>query len=74
MKAKSAHPSMIPPMMERLGSTVLLDPVPSSKDEMTTGSLSVALGSSLQHELASSADVLTLSCDLSPPVCSQPVV
>ena len=39
VKAKSAHPSMIAPMMESLGSTVLLDPVPSSKDETTTGSL-----------------------------------
>ena len=39
VKAKSAHPSMIAPMMERLGSTVLLDPVPSRKDETTTGSL-----------------------------------
>ena len=39
VKAKSAHPSMIPPMIERLGSTVLLDPAPSSKDETTTGSL-----------------------------------
>ena len=39
VKAKSAHPSMIAPMMERLGSTVLLDPAPSSKDETTTGSL-----------------------------------
>ena len=39
VKAKSAHPSMIPLMIERLGLTVLLDPVPSSKDETTTGSL-----------------------------------
>ena len=39
VKAKSAHPSMIPPMMEKLGSTVLLDPVPSNKDETTTCSL-----------------------------------
>ena len=39
VKAKPAHPSMIAPMMERLGSTVLLDPAPSSKDESTTGSL-----------------------------------
>ena len=39
VKAKSAHPSMIAPMMEILGSTVLLDPAPSSKDATTTGSL-----------------------------------
>ena len=39
VKAKPAHSSMIAPMMERLGSIVLLDPVPSSKDETTTGSL-----------------------------------
>ena len=39
VKAKSAHPSMIAPTMERLGSTVLFDPAPSSKDETTTGSL-----------------------------------
>ena len=39
MKAKSAHPSMIPPMIERLGSIVLLDPAHSSKDETTTSSL-----------------------------------
>ena len=39
VKAKSAHPSMIAPMTERLGSTVLLDPAPSSKDDTTTGSL-----------------------------------
>ena len=38
MKAKSAHPSMIPPMIERLGSIVLLDPAHSSKDETTTSS------------------------------------
>ena len=39
VKAKSAHPSMIAPMMDSLGSTVLLDPAPSSKDETTTSSL-----------------------------------
>ena len=39
MKAKPAHSSMIAPMMDRLGSTVLLDSAPSSKDEKTTGSL-----------------------------------
>ena len=31
VKAKLAHPSMIAPMMESLGSIVLLDPAPSSK-------------------------------------------
>ena len=39
VKARAAHPSMIAPMMESLGSTVLLDPAPYSKDETTTGSL-----------------------------------
>ena len=39
VKAMTAHSPTIPPMTERLGSTVLLDPVPSSKDETTTGSL-----------------------------------
>ena len=44
MKAKPAHSSMIAPMMERLGSTVLLDQVPSGKDDVTTGSLSAIDG------------------------------
>ena len=35
---------------------------------------SVDFGSSLQHELASPAEVLTLSCDLVPPKRSQPAV
>ena len=39
VKAKSAHPSMVAPMMESLGLIVLLDPAPSSKHETTTGSL-----------------------------------
>ena len=39
VKAKAALSSMISPMMERLGSTVLLNPPPSSKDEATTGGL-----------------------------------
>ena len=39
VKAKPARSSMIASMMERLGSTVLLDLAPSSKDEATTGSL-----------------------------------
>ena len=39
VKAKPVRSSMITPMMERLGSAVLLDPVPSSKEETTTGSL-----------------------------------
>ena len=39
VKAKPGHASLIAPMMERLGSIVLLDPAPSSKDETTTGSL-----------------------------------
>ena len=39
VKAKPAHPPTIAPMMESLGSIVLLDPAPLSKDETTTGSL-----------------------------------
>ena len=42
--------------------------------EMLLTHWSVAFGSSLQHELASSADALILSCDLSPPKQSQPAV
>ena len=38
VKGKSAHPSMIAPMMESLGLTVLLDPASFSKDETTTSS------------------------------------
>ena len=37
--AKSAHSSMIAPMMENLGLIDLLDPAPSSEDEKTAGSL-----------------------------------
>ena len=42
--------------------------------EMLLTHWSAAFGSSLGHELASSADVLTLSCDMSPPVRPQPAV
>ena len=38
VKARPAHSPTIAPMMESLGSTVLLDPAPFSKDETTTGS------------------------------------
>ena len=49
VKAKSVHPSMIAPVMDRLGSTVLLDPAPSSKDETTTGSLAALNLTHLHH-------------------------
>ena len=39
VKAKPTHSPTTAQMMERLGSTVLFVPVPTSKDEMTTGSL-----------------------------------
>ena len=57
VKAKSAHPSMIAQMMERLGSTVLLDPAPSSKDEMTTGSLYAIDGIDVVTALVPEEDV-----------------
>ena len=57
VKAKSAHPSMIAPMMERLGSTVLLDPSPSSKDEATTGSLHAIDGIDVVTALVPDEDV-----------------
>ena len=57
VKAKSAHPSMITPMMERLGSTVLLDSAPSSKDEKTTGSLYAIDGIDVATALVPEEDV-----------------
>ena len=57
VRAKSAHPSMIASMMERLGSTVLLDPPPSSKDEATTGSLHVIDGIDVVAALVPEEDV-----------------
>ena len=67
VKAKSAHPSMIAPMMERLGSTVLLDPVPSSKDETTTGSLYAIDGIDVVTALVPEEDVwqfeVTKTCE-----------
>ena len=57
LKAKSAHPSMIPPMKERLGSTVLLDPAQSSKDETTTSSLHRIDGIDVVTALAPEEDV-----------------
>ena len=44
-------------MMERLGSTVLLDPVPSSKDEMTTSSLHAIDGIDVVTTLVPKEDV-----------------
>ena len=57
VKAKSAQPSMIAPMMESLGSTVLLDQVPSSKDETTTGSLYAIDGIDVVTALVPEEDV-----------------
>ena len=57
MKAKSAHSSMIASMMERLGSTVLLDPAPSSKDEATTDSLHTIDGIDVVTALVPEEDV-----------------
>ena len=57
VKAKSARPSMIAPMRERLGSTVLLDPAPSSKDETTTGSLHAIDGIDVVTTLVPEEDV-----------------
>ena len=48
---------MIAPMMERLGSIVLLDPVPSSKDETTTGSLNAIDGIDVVTALVPEEDV-----------------
>ena len=57
VKVKSAHPSMIAPMMERLGSTVLLDPAPSHKDETTTGNLNAINGIDVVTALVPEEDV-----------------
>ena len=57
VKAQPAHSSMIAPMMERLGSTVLLDPAPSSKDETTTGSLQAIDGIDVVTALVPGEDV-----------------
>ena len=57
VKAKSAHPSMLASMMERLGSTVLLDSAPSSKDEATTGSLHAIDGIDVVTALVPEEDV-----------------
>ena len=57
MKAKSAHPSMIAPMMESLGSTVLLDPAPSSKEETTTSGLHAIDGIDVVTALVPEEDV-----------------
>ena len=51
VKAKPARSSMIAPMMERLGSTVLLDPASSSKDEATTSSLCAIDGIDVAFEV-----------------------
>ena len=57
VKATSAHPSMIAPMMERLGSTVLLNPAPSNKDETTTGSLHAIGGTDVVSALVPEEEV-----------------
>ena len=57
VNAKPAHPSIIAPMMERLGSTVLLDPAPFSKDETTTGSMHAIDGIDVVTALVPEEDV-----------------
>ena len=57
VKAKSAHPSMIAPMIEGLGSTVLFDPAPSSTDETTTSSLHAIDGIDVVTALSPEEDV-----------------
>ena len=57
VKAKSAHSSMIASMMDRSGSTVLLDSAPSSKDEATTGSLHAIDGIDVVTALVPEEDV-----------------
>ena len=57
VKAKPAHSPTIPQMTERLGSTVLLDPVPYSKDETTTGSLHAIDGIDVVTALVPEEDV-----------------
>ena len=57
VKAKPAHSSMIASMMERLGSTVLFDLAPSSKDEATTGSLHAIDGIDVVTALVPEEDV-----------------
>ena len=52
-----AHSPTIPPMTERLGSTVLFGPVPPSKDETTTGSLYVIDGIDVMTALVQEEDV-----------------
>ena len=57
VKAKPAHSPKFAPMMERLGSTILLDPVPSSKDETITGSLYATDGIDVVTALVPKEDV-----------------
>ena len=57
VKAKSAHSSMIAPLMESLGLTVPFDPAPSSKDEATTSSLHAIDGIDVVTALVPEEDV-----------------
>ena len=57
VKAKPAHSPTIAPMMERLGSTVLLDPTPFSKDETTPCSLHAIDGIDVVTALVQEEDV-----------------
>ena len=57
VKAKPAHPTMISPSMESLGSTVLFGPAPSSKDEATTGCLHAIHGIDVVAALVPEEDV-----------------
>ena len=57
VKAKPAHLPTIAPMVESLGSIVLLDPAQSSKDEATTGSLHAIDGIDVVTALVPEEDV-----------------
>ena len=57
VKAKPAHSPTIAPSLESPGSTVLLDPAPSSKDETTTGSLHAIDGIEVGTALVPEEDV-----------------
>ena len=57
VKAKPARSSMIAPMTDRLGSTVLLDPAPSNKHETTTSSLYATDGIDVVTALVPEEDV-----------------
>ena len=57
VKAKPAHPPTSAQMMDSLGSTVLLDPAPSTNDETTIGSLHANNGIDVVAALVPEEDV-----------------